>query len=35
MQTPKQHGDVECGYYVLRYIKEIIENPSILTDKVR
>ncbi|KAK9277312.1 hypothetical protein L1049_006852 [Liquidambar formosana] len=26
---PKQPNDVECGYYVMRYMKELIENQSI------
>ncbi|KAK9922202.1 hypothetical protein M0R45_030680 [Rubus argutus] len=29
LSTPKQVGGVECGYYVMRYMKEIIEDPTI------
>ncbi|KAL6322758.1 hypothetical protein AAG906_018639 [Vitis piasezkii] len=29
-----QPGSVECGYYVMRYMKEIIANPNQLTTKV-
>ncbi|RVW49610.1 hypothetical protein CK203_076737 [Vitis vinifera] len=28
---PRQPGSVECGYYVMRYMKEIIANPNQLT----
>ncbi|RVW82878.1 hypothetical protein CK203_038387 [Vitis vinifera] len=31
---PRQPGSVECGYYVMRYMKEIIANPNQLTSKV-
>ncbi|KAL6343186.1 hypothetical protein AAG906_020984 [Vitis piasezkii] len=31
---PRQPGSVECGYYVMRYMKEIIANPNQLTAKV-
>ncbi|KAL6335142.1 hypothetical protein AAG906_027202 [Vitis piasezkii] len=31
---PRQPGSVECGYYVIRYMKEIIANPNKLTTKV-
>ncbi|KAK4834898.1 hypothetical protein QYF36_002107 [Acer negundo] len=31
--VPKQPSSVECGYYVLGFMKEIIENPAILTEK--
>ncbi|KAL6334469.1 hypothetical protein AAG906_016009 [Vitis piasezkii] len=30
----KQPGSVECGYYVMRYMKEIIANPNQLTSKL-
>ncbi|RVW69548.1 hypothetical protein CK203_059354 [Vitis vinifera] len=30
---PRQPGSVECGYYVMRYMKEIIANPNQLTSK--
>ncbi|RVW20636.1 hypothetical protein CK203_109088 [Vitis vinifera] len=30
---PRQPGSVECGYYVMRYMKEIIANPNQLTAK--
>ncbi|RVW32351.1 hypothetical protein CK203_087512 [Vitis vinifera] len=30
---PRQPGSVECGYYVMRYMKEIITNPNQLTSK--
>ncbi|TXG53647.1 hypothetical protein EZV62_018903 [Acer yangbiense] len=33
VKVPKQPGNVECGYYVLRFMKEIVENPAILTEK--
>ncbi|RVW35074.1 hypothetical protein CK203_079892 [Vitis vinifera] len=32
--VPRQPGSVECGYYVMRYMKEIIANPNQLTSKV-
>ncbi|RVW36756.1 hypothetical protein CK203_101552 [Vitis vinifera] len=31
---PRQPGSVECGYYVMRYMKEIIANPNQLTSKL-
>ncbi|XP_059590774.1 uncharacterized protein LOC100261851 isoform X3 [Vitis vinifera] len=31
---PRQTGSVECGYYVMRYMKEIIANPNQLTSKL-
>ncbi|KAL6315228.1 hypothetical protein AAG906_037460 [Vitis piasezkii] len=31
---PRQLGSVECGYYVMRYMKKIIANPNQLTAKV-
>ncbi|KAL6340546.1 hypothetical protein AAG906_010454 [Vitis piasezkii] len=31
---PRQPGSVECGYCVMRYMKEIIANPNQLTTKV-
>ncbi|RVW68988.1 hypothetical protein CK203_058575 [Vitis vinifera] len=30
---PRQPGSVECGYYMMRYMKEIIANPNQLTTK--
>ncbi|KAK4859747.1 hypothetical protein QYF36_010985 [Acer negundo] len=27
---PKQPGNIECGYYVLRYLREITSNPKSL-----
>ncbi|RVX02468.1 hypothetical protein CK203_031127 [Vitis vinifera] len=30
---PGQPGSVECGYYMMRYMKEIIANPNQLTAK--
>ncbi|KAL6320254.1 hypothetical protein AAG906_005330 [Vitis piasezkii] len=30
---PRQPGSVECGYYVMRYMKEIIANPNQLASK--
>ncbi|RVW84609.1 hypothetical protein CK203_048117 [Vitis vinifera] len=30
---PRQPGSVECGYYVMRCMKEIIANPNQLTSK--
>ncbi|KAL6334783.1 hypothetical protein AAG906_021547 [Vitis piasezkii] len=32
-ECPRQPGSVECGYYVIRYMKEIIANPNQLTTK--
>ncbi|XP_061989460.1 uncharacterized protein LOC133708026 isoform X2 [Rosa rugosa] len=31
IQCPTQAGKVECGYYVMRFMKAIIEDPTILT----
>ncbi|RVW93716.1 hypothetical protein CK203_043419 [Vitis vinifera] len=31
---PRQPSSVECGYYVMRYMKEIIANPNQLTAKL-
>ncbi|KAL6349448.1 hypothetical protein AAG906_034105 [Vitis piasezkii] len=31
---PRQPGSVEYGYYVMRYMKEIIANPNQLTSKL-
>ncbi|KAL6333033.1 hypothetical protein AAG906_020053 [Vitis piasezkii] len=31
---PRQPSSVECGYYMMRYMKEIIANPNQLTAKV-
>ncbi|KAM2940088.1 hypothetical protein COP2_029488 [Malus domestica] len=28
MQCPLQEGTVECGYYVMKYMKEIIDDPN-------
>lgn len=28
-QCPKQPGGVECGYYVMRYMKDIIEDTNL------
>ncbi|KAK1550668.1 hypothetical protein Q3G72_022843 [Acer saccharum] len=33
VNAPKQPGKFECGYYVMRFMKEIIENPNILSKK--
>ncbi|KAL6348163.1 hypothetical protein AAG906_039611 [Vitis piasezkii] len=30
---PRQLGSVECGYYMMRYMKEIIANPNQLAAK--
>ncbi|KAL5778553.1 hypothetical protein ACOSQ2_009290 [Xanthoceras sorbifolium] len=30
VQVPRQPGSVECGYYVLRYMKDVIADPSLL-----
>ncbi|KAM5578022.1 hypothetical protein ABKV19_008373, partial [Rosa sericea] len=27
--APKQVGGGECGYYVMRYMKELIEDPML------
>ena len=35
VKVPMQIGNVECGYYVMRFMKEIIANQSILCAKVR
>ncbi|RVW72464.1 hypothetical protein CK203_060492 [Vitis vinifera] len=31
---PRQLGSVECGYYVMRYMKDIIVDPSLLSTKM-
>ncbi|KAI5342778.1 hypothetical protein L3X38_010654 [Prunus dulcis] len=31
--TPKQLSSVECGYYVMRFMKDIITNPSLEFEK--
>ena len=31
MQCPQQDGDVECGFYVMRFMKDLITDTSILT----
>ncbi|KAL6347236.1 hypothetical protein AAG906_013672 [Vitis piasezkii] len=31
---PRQPGSVECGYYMMRYMKKIIANPNQLTSKL-
>ncbi|KAK4851631.1 hypothetical protein QYF36_016976 [Acer negundo] len=31
IQVPRQPGSVDCGYYVLRFMKDIIADPSLLT----
>ncbi|KAK1552141.1 hypothetical protein Q3G72_010975 [Acer saccharum] len=35
VNAPIQPGNVECGYYVMRYMKEIIENHDVLCENVR
>ena len=35
VKVPMQIGNVECGYYVMRFMKEIIAYQSILCAKVR
>ncbi|KAK1568144.1 hypothetical protein Q3G72_021122 [Acer saccharum] len=35
VNAPIQPGNVECGYYVMRYMKEIIENHDVLCEKVK
>ncbi|KAK4836657.1 hypothetical protein QYF36_025814 [Acer negundo] len=32
VQVPMQSVDVECGYYVLRFMKDIIADRSVLTE---
>ncbi|RVW62898.1 hypothetical protein CK203_059763 [Vitis vinifera] len=32
---PRQLGSVECGYYVMRYMKDIIVDPSLLSTKFK
>ncbi|CAL2259436.1 unnamed protein product [Prunus armeniaca] len=31
--TPKQPSSVECGYYVMRFMRDIITNPSLEFEK--
>ncbi|RVW56551.1 hypothetical protein CK203_115016 [Vitis vinifera] len=33
-ECPRQLGSVECDYYVMRYMKDIIVDPSLLSTKV-
>ncbi|KAK1297669.1 hypothetical protein QJS10_CPB15g01192 [Acorus calamus] len=28
-ECPKQRGNIECGYFLMKYMKDIIENPEI------
>lgn len=30
VECPKQPNAVECGFYVMRYMKDVINDPSIL-----
>ncbi|BBN68246.1 hypothetical protein Prudu_347S000500, partial [Prunus dulcis] len=32
--TPKQPSSVECGYYVMRFMRDIIMDPSLAFEKV-
>jgi len=32
--TPKQPSSVECGYYVMRFMKEIISDPALEFEKI-
>ncbi|KAL6322422.1 hypothetical protein AAG906_008077 [Vitis piasezkii] len=34
VQCPRQEGGFECGYFVMRFIKEIIFYPTIIASKV-
>ncbi|RVW13500.1 hypothetical protein CK203_095260 [Vitis vinifera] len=34
VQCPRQEGGFECGYFVMRFIKEIIFYPTIIVSKV-
>ncbi|KAL6320908.1 hypothetical protein AAG906_010717 [Vitis piasezkii] len=31
---PRQESVVECGYFVMRYMKEIIDDPTLIISKV-
>ncbi|BBG93810.1 hypothetical protein Prudu_001932 [Prunus dulcis] len=31
--TPKQPSSVECGYYVMRFMRDIIMDPSLAFEK--
>ncbi|RVW82699.1 hypothetical protein CK203_037448 [Vitis vinifera] len=34
LHCPRQEGGFECGYFVMRFIKEIIFYPTIIASKV-
>ncbi|RVW79557.1 hypothetical protein CK203_051669 [Vitis vinifera] len=34
IECPRQEGVIECRYFVMRYIKEIIDDPTLIISKV-